>query len=78
MNNGLSLAKIISGLSKTLSIARQAIPLYKEFKPMLEKSSNFLSSLNNSSNNKNNNEVKQINKSDPKKINTNNNPQFFQ
>ena len=46
MNNSLSITKILSGISKTLNIARQAIPLYKEVKPMIEKSSNFLTKFN--------------------------------
>lgn len=80
MNNGLSLIKIISGLSKTLNIAREVIPIYKQVKPIISNSGKLLSGLNNFSlnkqkndNNNNNNtsttELKQI---------TNNNPVFFQ
>ena len=41
MNNALSLTKIITGLSKTLNIANQLIPIYKQAKPYLNKLSNI-------------------------------------
>lgn len=31
----LSLSKVLSGISKTLGIVNQAIPIYKEIKPMV-------------------------------------------
>ena len=33
--NGLSLTRIISGLSKSLNIAQQIIPIYEKSKPMI-------------------------------------------
>lgn len=42
MNNNLSLTKIINGLSKTLNIANQMIPLYKQVKPILEKTNELI------------------------------------
>lgn len=42
MNNNLSLTKIISGLSKTLNIANQMIPLYKQVKPILQKTNELI------------------------------------
>ncbi len=35
LSRGLSLGKILNGLSKTLSIANQAIPIYEQVKPMV-------------------------------------------
>ena len=35
LGGGLNLAKIIGGLSKTLQIANQVIPLYQKAKPMI-------------------------------------------
>ncbi len=35
--NTLTLPKILNGLSKTLGVVNQAIPLYKQAKPMIEK-----------------------------------------
>lgn len=32
---GLSFSKIVGGISKTLGIVNQAIPIYKEFKPVI-------------------------------------------
>lgn len=34
MNSGLSLTKILGGINKVLGIANNAIPIYKEIKPM--------------------------------------------
>lgn len=45
MNNNLSLIKIISGLSRTLKIANQVIPLYKQAKPLITKSSEIINNV---------------------------------
>ena len=47
MNNGFSLIKIVSGLSKTLNVANQLIPLYNQVKPILANGSKILSNLQN-------------------------------
>ena len=47
MNNGFSFLKIVSGLSKTLNVANQLIPLYNQVKPMIANGSKILSTLNN-------------------------------
>ncbi len=36
ITRGLSLTKIIGGISKTLQIANQMIPLYQKAKPMIQ------------------------------------------
>lgn len=77
MNNGLSLIKIISGLSKTLNIAREVIPIYKQVKPIISNSGKLLSGLNNFSLNKQKNDNNNTSTTELKKI-TNNNPVFFQ
>lgn len=41
--NSLSLGKIIGGLSKTLNIVNQALPLYKQIKPIIKNASGILS-----------------------------------
>ena len=41
--NSLSLGKIIGGLSKTLNIVNQALPLYKQIKPIIRNASGILS-----------------------------------
>ena len=43
VTKGLSLTKIIGGLSKTLQIANQVIPLYQKAKPMISNSSSLFS-----------------------------------
>ncbi len=82
-NSGLTLTKVISGISKTLNIANQVIPLYKEAKPMINNARTVLSVLKgmgNTNNNKTTNNNKVIEqKKEPIKnttINTNS-PKFF-
>lgn len=41
--SALSITKVLSGLKKGLQIANQAIPLYKEIKPMVSNARNILS-----------------------------------
>lgn len=36
LNNPFSIGKMIGGISKTLNVANQLIPLYKEAKPMIQ------------------------------------------
>ena len=42
---GLSFTKVLSGLSKTLNIANQVIPIYKEAKPMINNARTILGAL---------------------------------
>ena len=41
--NGLTFGKVISGISKTLNIVNQAIPLYKQVLPIINNSGSMLS-----------------------------------
>ncbi len=85
INSGLSLSKVIGGISKTLSIANQVIPLYKEAKPMINNARTILSVLkgfNSPTNNNNNKVINSTNNSlkttNIKPIRTiNNKPTFF-
>ena len=43
ITNPLSFTKIISGISKSLNIVNQVIPLYKEVKPIISNASGILS-----------------------------------
>lgn len=43
VTKGLSLTKIIGGLSKTLQIANQVIPLYQKAKPMISNARSLVS-----------------------------------
>lgn len=36
IRTGLSLSKVVGGISKTLSVANQIIPLYREAKPIIQ------------------------------------------
>lgn len=41
--SGLTFAKVVSGISKSLGIANQAIPIYKEVKPIVGKAKGMVS-----------------------------------
>lgn len=80
-SSGLSLVKIISGISKSLNIAREVIPIYQQAKPMITnakkafgvlKDFNLKSNNNAVSNNKTTSETR-----DSLVINNINNPTFF-
>lgn len=43
LNNTFSIGKVVGGLSKTLNVANQLIPLYKEAKPMIQNARNAFS-----------------------------------
>ena len=45
ITKGLSLTKIIGGLSKTLQIANQVIPLYQKTKPLIHNARSILGVL---------------------------------
>ena len=78
MNNELSLTKIITGFSKSLNIANQLIPLYKQVKPIIQNGNKILSKINDL-NIKTNNKTNIENKTnDIKTVKNNNKPTFFQ
>lgn len=43
LTNTFSIGKIVGGLSKTLGVVNQIIPLYKEAKPMIQNARNAIS-----------------------------------
>lgn len=45
IKSGLSFGKVIGGISKTLSIANQVIPLYQQAKPMINNAKTIMSVL---------------------------------
>ncbi len=84
--SGLTFSKVLGGIAKTLNVANQVIPLYKEAKPMINNAKTILSALkeiNSESKNKNktNNNtnikenIKKENRIRP--ISNVNQPQFF-
>ena len=72
--SGLSLTKILGGISKSLTIAEQIIPIYQKISPSISNLRNIVSNFK-LNNNINSNNIKQI------KTITNNsnshNPTFF-
>ena len=45
IRTGLTLTKVLGGISKTLGIANQVIPLYREAKPMIKNAKTIMSVL---------------------------------
>ena len=86
--SGLTFSKVLSGISKTLNVANQVIPLYQQAKPMINNAKTIMSILkgltNKSSSIKSANSEKQVitktqNISQSEKIlPTPNTPIFFQ
>lgn len=86
VGTGLTFGKVLSGISKTLNVANQVIPLYREAKPMITNAKTILSALkefNTSSNTKTNTNNTSINQLQNKKETsverriTASNPRFF-
>ncbi len=84
ISSGLSFSKIIGGITKTLGIANQVIPIYREVKPIIGNAKNMFSIIKefrsspSSSVNSNNNVQSIQNITQQKKSSTNSNPVFFQ
>jgi hypothetical protein len=79
LTRGLNITKIISGLSKTLKIANQIIPLYERAKPALTNAQKLFKTFKEITNTnvvtKNNNDTKLITKKEETPIKTS--PTFF-
>lgn len=45
-NSNISLLRILNSLSKTLGIAKQFIPIYKDFKPIITRVTHFIGNIN--------------------------------
>lgn len=80
MNNYGSFTKLLFGLNKTLRIAGQVIPIYRDSKPLVKNVYSFVKKRNNKNVIKNDASILDMeNKVEEKKktIVKNNNPQFF-
>ena len=84
VQSGLTFTKVLSGISKTLSVANQVIPLYREAKPMINNAKTILAVLKDMNKKDYNKETVRKNEStkkEPQKIISNrssvNTPQFF-
>ena len=78
-SRGLSLIKILNGLSKGLNIANQVIPIYNKAKPMVNNTKSLLTvlksiNINDKPSTKKNIETKKESLTDSSNYN---NPQFF-
>lgn len=88
VTSGFTLTKVLGGISRGLSIANQVIPLYQQVKPMVQSAKKVIGVLgelnktnnnnSNSSNNKTTVEVTPKEKTEPIRIQSTNNPVFFQ
>ena len=82
---GLSFTKVLSGLSKTLNVANQVIPIYREAKPMIHNAKTIFSALkdigksttNSTTTNTNIKNQEEIKKDTTPKVVSNNAPRFF-
>lgn len=45
ISNGITISKVLSGISKTLGIVNQALPIYKEIKPIIGNTKKVISIL---------------------------------
>ena len=81
VGTGLTLAKVISGLSKTVNIVKEVIPIYENVKPMLGNTKKIFKYFQNGNNlvlkNSNNIINKKIKKTTRTTSNLINNPTFF-
>lgn len=90
ISTGLTLGKVLSGISKGLSIANQVIPIYQQAKPMISNARKMMSVLKDISNAPSKTVIdaqtkeKEINTTIKKipdlsrTLNNNSNPVFFQ
>jgi len=83
--SGLTFGKVLTGISKTLSIANQVIPLYQQAKPMINNAKTILTAIKGIKfDNPKNSEItkeltiKSNTNGNIEKAKTNNNPVFFQ
>ena len=78
---GLSFTKVLSGISKTLNVANQVIPIYKEAKPMINNVKTILGTLREFGKEKGTTNTNTVNttKKDTtiNQVISNNNPKFF-
>ena len=72
-----SLIRILSGLSKTLNVVNQVIPMYKKAKPTIENAKNLINTFKNINITDKNEEKKKIIKKEPVISSSVNKPQFF-
>lgn len=80
--SGLTIGKVFSGISKSLNVVNQLIPIYREVKPVIGNAKNILNvfkEFNDNSSKKGKNITTIIKKKDTLNIEStsNNNPVFF-
>ncbi len=84
VQSGLTLSKVISGLTKTLGFANRVIPLYREAKPMIQNARTILSTLremgkstNSNTSTKRTNNINNNTQNEKRIVRNTNNPTFF-
>jgi hypothetical protein len=81
LKNPFTITKIINGLSKSLNVANNIIPIYEQTKPMIENARNIIKKIKNIDLNKIKNNINNIHdtkiKTTTLKSNSLNNPSFF-
>ena len=79
ISSGITLAKVLSGLSKSINIAKEVIPLYESVKPMIRGAKNLPKILNTLNKGSKENETNKKNSTIKTTIESSliNNPTFF-
>jgi len=78
--NGLSLVKVLSGISKSLNIAKEIIPIYEQAKPLMQNVSKIFNTTKNTKSKVQNANYKEVSTNKKTTTQSNsliNNPSFF-
>ncbi|WP_413854827.1 hypothetical protein [Candidatus Ruminimicrobium bovinum] len=76
--NTFSFSKILSGVSKTLNIANQLIPIYQQSKPLISNAKKVFNVIKEFNNTTSNNTIIEPKKNTINSVSNNTNPVFFQ
>ena len=77
IRGGFSLVRLLSGLSKTLNVANQVIPMYKKAKPTIENARTLFNTFKNINITDKSDKKKELIKKEPVNSSLINKPQFF-
>ena len=77
IRGGFNLVRLLSGLSKTLNVANQVIPMYKKAKPTIENAKTLINTFKNINIIDKSDKKKEIIKKEPVNSSLINKPQFF-
>ena len=76
--NTFSFSKILGGISKSLNIANQLIPIYQQSKPLISNAKKVFNVIKEFNNTTSNNTIIETKKNTINSVSNNTNPVFFQ